>query len=132
MRSEVLTAAVGSPECPVPRARLGEGKTYREIVTVSVHLFGLPNRRSSTRGIPRALLPEENVRVWLPLLGVNLCPAEVLPDGPVQIGWCGYSAERPWNERILGFRTTPERISVASRMVLSRSHAEGPVITVRR
>ena len=45
---------------------------------------------------------------------------------------CGYSAERRWNERILGFCTTPARISMATRMVGSWSHAEGPSITVRR
>ena len=45
---------------------------------------------------------------------------------------CGWSADRPWNERILGFCTTPSRISMAFWMVWSRSQAAGPPITVRR
>ena len=45
---------------------------------------------------------------------------------------CGNSAERRWNERIFGLRITPSRISIARRMVWSRSQAPGPSITVRR
>ena len=48
------------------------------------------------------------------------------------IGGCGNSAERRWNERIFGLRITPSRISIARRMVWSRSQASGPSITVRR
>ena len=48
------------------------------------------------------------------------------------IGVCGNSAERRWNERIFGLRITPSRISIARRMVWSRSQAPGPSITVRR
>jgi len=48
------------------------------------------------------------------------------------IGVCGNSAERRWNERILGLRITPSRISIARLMVWSRSQAPGPSITVRR
>ena len=48
------------------------------------------------------------------------------------IGVCGNSAERRWNERILGLRITPSRIWIARPMVWSRSQAPGPSITVRR
>jgi hypothetical protein len=48
------------------------------------------------------------------------------------LGACGNSAERRWNETILGSRITPSRISIARRMVWSRSQAPGPSITVRR
>ena len=48
------------------------------------------------------------------------------------IGVCGNSAERRWNERILGLRITPSRISIARPMVWSRSQAPGPPITVLR
>jgi hypothetical protein len=48
------------------------------------------------------------------------------------IGVCGNSVERRWNERILGLRITPSRISIARPMVWSRSQAPGPSITVRR
>jgi hypothetical protein len=45
---------------------------------------------------------------------------------------CGNLAERRWNETIFGLRITPSRISIARRIVWSRSQAPGPFITVRR
>jgi hypothetical protein len=45
---------------------------------------------------------------------------------------CGNSTERRWNDRIFGLPITPSRISIARRMVWSRSQAPGPPITVLR
>ena len=44
----------------------------------------------------------------------------------------GYAGARCWNDRILGFRTTPSRISIARRMVGSASHAAGPAMHGRQ
>ena len=41
---------------------------------------------------------------------------------------CGYSAERPWNERIFGFWITPSRISIARLIVGSAAQDRGPEI----
>jgi hypothetical protein len=73
--------------------------------------------------------------------GGSIAPATATPPvsesapapGRVTHSWrCGKFANRPWNERILGFCTTPSRISMAFRMVWSWSQAGGPPITVRR
>jgi hypothetical protein len=88
-------------------------------------------------------------RAWLPRpSGVRCSPADrvarwsrsshhlarqvIASCGVGQSRGCGWSVERRWNERILGFWTTPSRISMASLMVGSWSQAAGPLITVRR
>ena len=70
---------------------------------------------------------------WDPLR--RACPSgraeQVLMD-PWFSGRAGSRRARCWNERILGFRITPSRISIARRIVSSCPRPSGPPITVRR